>query len=210
MGQLMAAFKKLQTGPTTSGRRPRGNKRRQRPRNRQQTSCGEGAITLSRCELMVSLVIKKGTSTSTGHVDLIPSSFSFLKGIAKSFDRLKWNNMRVFYKPAVGTVYGGLVSYGVDWDFSTTAELKRPAISGLTPNYSLAAHADSEKSPLVLPSRRIQSRLWYSPNSGTEYKDMGPGKLMWAVDGMSADKSDVTVGELWVAYSVTMQGTNPA
>lgn len=170
----------------------------------------DGVIHLHRSELVSSVSLDANASTSKGIVAIKPSSFSFLKNLSSSFDRLRWNSLEFYYKPAVGTVYGGLVSLGVDWDGSSAAkDWNRQKISSLTPNSSSAAWADTQANPLRLPTNKLQSRLWYTPNTGSDLNDQGPGNLVWAVDGKS-DSSKFTVGEIWAKYSVTMAGTSPS
>lgn len=153
------------------------------------------------------LTLPASAVDNMGHFDLLPSSFSFLKSLFKSFDRVKWHKLNLYYKPAVGTTYGGLVSLGMDWDFASR-DVSRSTMSGFTPNASFAAWSDTEKSPMVLPANRLQSRAWYTPNNG-EYVDKGPGKIHWAVKGDSGATSK-TFGEVWATYTVSLMGTNPS
>lgn len=168
----------------------------------------DGVITLSRTELVQTLKLSKGQSQATGSVDIIPSTFSFLKNLSQSFDRLQWVNLLVYWKPAVGTTYGGLVTYGMDWDFATN-DVNREKISGFTPSMTMAVWTDTERKPMVLPTSRLQSREWYLPNAAVQDIDKGPGKLHYAASG-TVSQNDTTLGELWVRYTVRMQGTNPA
>lgn len=207
MQQLIQLLKKValtKSGSSQPKRRRRARKARTKPAASQ-----EGQIVLTRTELLGTVSIKKTKDTAMGHFDLVPDSFTFLKGISKSFERVRWDKLHIFYKPAVGTTYGGLVSVGVDWDFAQT-DVERSKISGFTPNQTCAAWADTESKPMVLPQSRLQSRLWYLPNGSADWPDKGPGKLHWAATGTTSDKADTTVGEFWASYRVTMQGTNPA
>lgn len=167
----------------------------------------EGAITLMRRELVETVTIPAQSADSKGTFKLIPEAFSFLKSISKSFDRIIWSKIQVYYKPAVGSAYGGLVSYGMDWDFGTTSP-DRSSIAALTPSSTTAAWADTEKSPLTLPVSRLQSKKSYNP-SATSPDDRGPGQIHWAVSGTRSNNAQ-TIGEIWIYYSATMMGTNPA
>lgn len=203
--QLVAMLSRMAVAPARKSK----TKRKRRAGNKPAMGGGDGVIHLSRDELVTTIKVTKNTTSSTGHFDLVPSSFSFLKGIAKSFDRLVWNKIHIFYKPAVGSTFGGLVTYGVDWDFVTTNDIGRERISSLTPSATLAAWSDNQTKPLVLQPAKIQSRRFFSPNATTEdNSNKGPGKIHWATS-VSAQAADTIVGELWVSYSVTMQGTNP-
>lgn len=115
--------------------------------------------------------------------------------------------MRFYYKPAVGTTYGGLVALGMDWDFQGV-DVERSKISAFTPSQTMAAWADTESRAMVLPSDKLMSRNWYTPRSDA-WQDRGPGKLHWAVEG-TAETGGKTLGEIWVDYTVVMEGTNPS
>lgn len=188
--------------------KPRPARKRRNKRTKKVSSQGDCTVVISRSELVHSCTTG-ADGLANGNVNIRPDSFSFLKGFAKSFDRTKWQRVAFSYRPAVGTTVGGLISMGVDWDFSSNATT-RAKICGLSPNVSFACWENTEKRPLVLPSSRLMSRDWYS-NSTTSVAvayDTGPGILSWAVEAPSA-KSTV-VGEIWVDYTVTMCGTNPA
>lgn len=207
---LISALTRLMQSKPASPQQP-SRKRRNKKKTRAAKSgvSSEGTITLSRTELLTTLKLAKSSSTVSGNVDILPSSFPFLKGVSKSFDRIRWNSIRLYYKPAVGTTYGGLVSFGMDWDWATNTT-DRATVNSLTPNFSCAAWHDSESRPMVLPPNRLQSRAWYTPNGDANWVDKGPGRIRYAADGTSDTSKDVTLGEIWIKYSCTMQGTNPA
>lgn len=211
VNQLLQGLKQLMLS-TPAGPRPGGSGTSKRKR-RKKKSAGRGAVSqdgtinLQRCELVASVVIPKTQSEASGIIDIVPGSFTFLKSLATSFDRLRWNTMHFYYKPAVGTVYGGLVTVGVDWDFASSAS-SRKTVASFTPSLTMAAWADTERAPMVLPVSRLQSRSWYVPSASVPI-DKGPGRIHWAASG-TVSNSDTTLGEIWVRYSVTMQGTNPA
>lgn len=211
MGQVLSLLQRMAVaGPSQPKRRPRRrNNRRRNQVNQAAPIQQDGTVSLSRTELIASLVLPGGNVSAKGHIDLVPSSFAFLKGLFKSFDRIRWLKLVVFYKPAVGTVYGGLVSVGMDWDFASD-DVARTSLSGFTPNFTTAAWQDTQTRPMVLPPARMQSQNWYTPTSSdATWTQKGPGKLHWALDG-TKDTAARTVGELWVSYSVQLMGTNPA
>lgn len=211
MQALCRALQRLvAAAPAPAARRRPARKRRARAAAGRTTgSMQDGVITLSRSELVQVVRVEANAATAAGHVDVVPASFAFLKGIGKSFERVRWDSMQFYYKPAVAMTFGGLISMGMDWDFATT-DVTREKISSFTPNLTCACWKDTEAQPLVLPAARLQSRPWYLPNGDkVDWIDAGPGKLHWAVDTV-APKTATTVGEIWVRYRVTMQGTNPA
>lgn len=196
--QLTEAVKQMRVGPS---------KKRPRRRSRPSAVTTEGTIMFARKELLRTVKLDKSQSETKTSVDLVANSFSFLKGLAAQFDRIKFHSLKVFYKPAVGTTYGGLVAYGADWDFKTDVQ-PREKISSLTPNACHAAWNDSENRPLVLPPSKLQSRAWYT-TSGAGV-DAGPCRLLIAANGKADSSGETILGEIWVQYKITMMGTNPA
>lgn len=176
---------------------------RSRRRRNKPSSLGDGEIRLKRKELVTSLVVKAGKSNASGHVDLLPSSFKFLAGLYTSFERVKYHKLHVFYRSAVGTTQGGMVTYAIDWTLDV-GDKDRVALSSYTPNMSHAVWHNP--APLVLPPSRLQSRQWYINTVDGDITDKGPGRVLWAVDA-GATNVDLVVGELWVDYDVTMSGT---
>lgn len=168
----------------------------------------EGAVRLSRCEILSTVVLPKSAALAVGHVDLVPDNFAFLKSLFRSFDRIRWESMVFYYKPAVGTVWGGLITFGMDWDFASS-DVRREQLSAFSPSMTCAAWADSESKPMVLAPSRLMSRAWYLPSGKGDMVDKGPGKMHWALTG-TVSQNDVTVGELWCRYTCVLQGTNPA
>lgn len=197
MASLVTAMSKAQVAPKP--------KKKRAPRRKNNPSREDGSITLTRTELVTTLTLSNASS-AVGHIDLLPDSFPFMKAVFAAFDRLKWLKLHMYYKPAVGTVYGGLVSFGMDWDFSSV-DVNRSKISGFSPNCTIAAWADGENRPLVIPPNKLMSRSWYTPRQG-DWVDKGPGKIHWAING-KRDAGETTIGELWVSYTVQMFGTNP-
>nr|QHA33889.1 putative coat protein [Atrato Sobemo-like virus 2] len=198
----------LSKPPRQRQQQPRRRRRRASrgvPRVRPGCVSGPGEIVMARTELLTTVKLAASSATANGSVDIVPSSFSFMKNLFSSFERIRWDSLHFYWKPAVGTVYGGLFSMGVDWDLSSQATT-REAISGYTPNASMACFADSQKTPMVLPPSRLQSRLWYTPNQGDK-TDKGPCSLVWAVSGTEGPTA-ATLGEIWATYTVVMSGTH--
>lgn len=204
MGQLVAAFNAVNMTP----RKAAGKKKRKR-RAKGPVDGGlgqQGVLTFSRDELFCELKLPANKSASGASVTLHPDNFPFLKSLSKSFDQIVWRNVKFVYKPAVGTNWGGLVTLGFDWDFSASNAPDRKYVSALTPNLTTSAWGDTSKSPMVLPTSRLQTRKFYVLAGGATAVDQGPGKFCWAVSGQSSS-SEQTVGEVWVSYSVQMLGT---
>lgn len=166
-----------------------------------------GDVIITKAELVTTVKLDANKSTVKGHIDIIPESFPFLKNFFSSFDRVKFQSLKFYWKPFVGTTYGGALAMGVDWDWALS-DADRSKISALSPTVSLALWEDGERRyPLTLPKNRLQSRAWYMPRA-SDWQDKGPGKILYTADG-SSSSSSVTLGDIWVKYTVVLSGTNP-
>lgn len=154
--------------------------------------------------MLTSLTISKNSTHLVKTIAIQPSSFSLLKGIAKSFERTVWHSLTIFYKPAVATTFGGLIAYGIDWSSKVGTDADRTKVCSLTPVLTHAAWMDSERAPLRVPKKLLQSRRFYI--NGADADDAGPGNIVVSID-ITASSADVVVGELWCQYDVEMTGT---
>lgn len=193
---------------TTTPAPARGGRRRARARTgRPSCTPGEGEIVLTRHELVRTIKMPAGKGEVVDYIDLVPSNLAFLKTFIAVFERIKWHKCHIYWKPAVGTTYGGLVAYAIDWDSSGNTSLNRSQVCAYTPNASHAIWQDSQRTPLVLPAAKLMSRQWYTPDVG-EIVDKQPGRVMIAASGTSSNSEQV-LGELWAQYTVTLAGTRP-
>lgn len=140
--------------------------------------------------------------------ECMPTRFSWLSGLAKSFDRYRFISCAVEYKAAVGTVESGLVTFGPDWDASAKdVTYKRNMVMALTP---ICEGPVWQSSRLALPPSRLQTRREYrlmaSSDSRTEDQafDVMPCTIAYSCSGSKA----ITYGELWVEYDVELFGTS--
>lgn len=183
-----------------------GASKRNRRRKRRAKAAAQtlGQITLNRMELIRSVKVESSKETAD-YIDLVPSNLVFLKQFSM-FDRIKWNRASVVYKPAVGATFGGMVSYGVLWGFDKSPKT-RGEIAALTPNQSHALWYDGGSTPMVLPTAKLQTRPWFTPDDADSV-EKGPGRLCYVSSTSETGKTAGTeVGELWLDYSVTMTGT---
>lgn len=186
----------MTTGSASGGRRRKNKKLK--------IGNGAGTITFNRLEKVEDVDIPAKLAKNSGYFDICPSSFTFLKKFVM-FDKVRWNKLRLFYKPGVGATFNGFVSYGVLWEFGSTSA-DRSQISALTPNISHAIWYDGQASPLNLPQAKLQTRPWYTPDETTDTLEKGPGRVFWCVES-SAQANAIVVGEIWAEYSITMTGT---
>lgn len=174
----------------------------------------EGEITIRRMEVLADIVARANTTSTTGTKYLYPDTSSaasqmpWLSNLAKCFDRLRWNYLHVFWRPAVAATVSGQIAFGVDWNQSTTSLSSSGVVTALTPSRQVAIWHDTEKEKMVLPRARLQSMLWYKIGSSSDYQ-MGPGSLRYYVSH-DANVAEKALGSLWIEYSATMQGTSSA
>lgn len=177
-------------------------KKSRRTRKRAKLST-EGTVTLSKSEMVATISVENDNKESGGSIPFGPESMPFLKKLGAAFEQFRWDKVVIYYKPAVGTDYGGMVSVGAD--FQCTAAVKtRGDVSAYSPNASFAAWADTQSRPMVVPQAKLRGRGWYIPSGSGDTVDKYPFSLKWAAAG-----GKKTIGELWVQYTVTMQGTAP-
>lgn len=196
--------------PGTSGTVQSVPLRTRRRRNRGGGNVADGEVSMQREELIRSLTTIKAAGAVSAvikdYIDLQPMNFAFMRSLSKAFERIQWLSCHIYWKPAVGTTAGGLVSYAIDWD-SDANNVSRTDMSGYTPVLTHAVWQDSQKTPMVLPPSRLMSRKWYLfDHSGADNVDKQPGRLL-----VSAETTDpMLVGELWIRYHVKFSGTRPS
>lgn len=192
-----------QTAPKPKKRRNRKNKTSARSVNLNQ-----GEIVISRRELVNTVTLDQGKTESNGYLVLKPSNFTFLNTLSKSFERFKFMKVHIYYKPAVGTTYGGLIALGIDYDVQTPTTLTRAKVVAQTPSVSVPLWQDTEGRPLIIPPNRLQSRAWYV-STASDTVDTAPATLFFSASA-SSSSTKMTLGEIWVDYTVMFSGTGSA
>jgi hypothetical protein len=175
-----------------------------------------GQICISRTELFESIIIPKdagGTSkdflasyliapiATTGEPKL-----PFLTNLARVYTRYRWESLSFSWRPGVGTNNDGSVTYGtklMDGDVTKNPS-SRVAISAL---YPVNDHPIWQGSTLPVAKPLLQSRLWYATyGNSIDTVEQAPGVLQVGIshDALAADKY---VGEFWITYTVTFDGS---
>lgn len=216
--QLVALMKKMLVGHAT-GQAPRRKKnnssvpagivlpvnaskparrRRRAPRSDVGTS---GSIRVRRCELFQTVTVDTKNNPAYGSVTIVPSSsvMTWLNGVSKSFDRIKWHKCRLYWKSAVGTMTDGLITFGVDFDSSATIN-SRASVTALTPVYDGPVWQTGAS--INIPQNRLSTRNQYSITSSDKF-DQTFGSLAYYCNG--SDKK--SYGDIWIEYDVTLSGT---
>lgn len=186
-------------GTTTAMATPmRGGRRRRRRGGR----LNDGEIRMHRKELLLSVKVPAQKTQAMGHLDLLPGNFKFLSTLWHSFERIRYSRLNIYYRSAVGTTQGGMITYAIDWSLASQ-DKGRDDLSAYTPNLSHPVW-ETPRNPLVIPASRLQSRAWYIASG--EIQEQGPARLLYAVDA-SGGQNGITVGEIWVDYDVVLSGT---
>lgn len=214
---LVAAIKTLGVAPkaSKSGKAKRKKKRSKKsgaafsqvnpsPTTRQNIVGNEGQMTVTKDELVWTVVCNSAGS-SAGYVDINPISgnFPWLKGVAKSWERIIWHSLSVSYRSMVSATTSGAIAYGADWTYKAGTD--RESVTSLSPVSDHPVWNNTAKS-LVLPANMLRSRLQYILDSG-DAVDKGPGRVVFNVKGSTPGQN---VGELWFRYKVTLLGPRKA
>lgn len=177
-------------------------KRRKKPKGGAQAAYGgDGAITLSRRELLGT--VKTASKAAKGVFPLVPSanSMAWLANLTKCFERIVWHSATIEWIPMVGTQTAGSIIFGVDWSYGLKAtDVDRPKVASLTP---LVDAPIWQRGSLNLNQGQLQTRRFYSLLETSSF-DNSPGQLAYAATGDDGD-----VGELWITYRVSLSGTRP-
>lgn len=192
---MQDAFARLVVGQKTRPKR--------KPRKRNATA-QQGLMTISRKEMVSTVKTVAQKDAVYGNISLAPTSFPFLKGLASSFERHRYNKFRAYWKPAVGTTYGGIIAMGIDLDASVEVPTDRETVLSHTPSSSFAVWTDTENRAITIPPARLNTRAWYL-NAGANF-DGSIGSLVYGAS-VKAESSVQTLGEIWVDYSITFDGT---
>lgn len=185
--QLAKQLAKVQVSvPAKAGK----SKKKKRGTKKGSGNIQEGTIRFSKTELLVSI------EGNNGNVVLSPNSFPFLRNLSSSFERYRWEKLIIHYKPSVGSVVAGAITFGVDWSH-VSLKTDRAGISAYSPVYDSPVWQTGK---LVLPIVKLASRREYILDA-VDVNDASPGTLCWASTNKAA------VGDLWIEYSITMLGT---
>lgn len=210
--------KQLANMKTGAGRRPkRKNKptpvaptnRSNRSRTKIKSSrAAPGAINIRRSEMLLPVVVKANTNKVFDSLSMNTDNLGYLSTLAKSFENIIWHSARIYWIPAVGTNFNGMITYGADYKFSAK-KTTRKNISSFTPSASHPCWCDTTGKAITVPRSNLMSRRMYatSTTGSQDARDQAPFSLQY---GMDCDNlaADTTVGEFWMDYSVTLTGTS--
>lgn len=190
---------------------PKRNKNKGKKKVSHKNNPGDGTVVVSRLELLASITATNGTSQTSGTLPISPASCVWLKTLASSFERYRWESVQIFWRGATGTTFGGLIAFGVDWTGRAKLsgfELDRSKVLGLTPLCDVPVWTDSTNKPLVLPRSDLSTRSWYGLGE-VDDMDSGPGNLVYSAyhDQVTSGKF---LGEFWIRYKARLQGTTQA
>lgn len=172
-------------------------------------SLAQGEVVVSRSELLTT------PGTDVAGVVLHPANFPWLKKLALVFERYRFQNLRLEYRPLVGANTDGYAAFGVDWGTSSMSvslvgsqwhisreHLKsadKTNVLALTP--SVDTPVWQRVPSLVVPQKMLQARLWYDTlTPASPISDYAPGYVQSIATAASK-------GEIWVHYTAHFAGT---
>lgn len=183
------------------GAKPKQGKGKQKKSKISGFISKSGEVEISKTELLGSIKVDANKTSASGSYKLQVSDIPYLKKLGACFERIQWFSLRVMYKPATSMTQAGLVSMGMDWNWSN-AQNTRKTIACYTPT---ATNAVWKENSFTCPRKMLQSRAWYSTQED-DTVDAGPGLIAWAVDA-AGGTAGLTVGEIWIVYKVVLAGT---
>lgn len=200
--------------PQVVGTSSRGGRRRNRGSGISPNIGNGGQVTLTRCELFSALNVDAGKGFVGISTPIQPSTdvMTYLYRLCQCYTRLRWNYLNIQWRPACGTTTNGCITYGIrlmdDRNNPTTPPTDRKTVSALTPCNDNPIWQGSN---FDVPKRLLMTRTWYgttpvSQASGLDLLDLSPGTLMAGAQ-TSVSQSALFLGEFWVSYSVTLDGT---
>lgn len=168
-----------------------------------------------------------GPSTSgaftTAITPIIPSTCSWLGGLASSFSKFRWNRLRIFYLPAVGTSTSGRVASSLLYDAVDTTPAKMSQLiagyratfgpvwagqSGFDSSNPFANHSDMVHLDLDCSKA---GKKYYPYTSVTNYNGLSssdkniysPAELLVGSEGVTLS-SGSSVGSFYVTYEIEL------
>lgn len=171
----------------------------------------QGEVSVGRSELLAEITTGSDGKVGSSKV-LAPLNLPWLVNVAKAFERVRWNSVRIEYRPAVGSTADGTVAIGFDWGSSSVSAtdgswtlvsaVDKASVLATTPNVDMPVW---QKGQITIPASRLQSRAWYElpASSISNLFDEAPGTVVWAAQSAASK----TVGEIWIHYRVQMSGT---
>lgn len=154
---------------------------------------------------------------------LIPAQLNWLGGLALSFSKFRWNRLRVFYLPAVGTGSSGRIASSLIYDGADVLPTKMSALiagyratfgpvwagqSGFDSTNPFANHSDMVH--LDLDCSKLAKR-YYPYTSATNYAGLStsdkniysPAELLVGSEGITTGTS-TNVGSFYVSYEIEL------
>lgn len=160
---------------------------------------------------------------AVGVFPLIPSQLNWLGGLASSFSKFRWNRLRLFYLPAVGTSASGRVASSLIYDGADLLPTKMAALiagyratfgpvwagqSGFDSSNPFAVHSDMVH--LDLDCSKLAKRYYpYTTNanyvglSASDKNIYSPAELLVGSEGITTGTS-VNVGSFYVSYEIEL------
>lgn len=159
---------------------------------------------------------------NTATLPLIPVSPTWLRSIALSFSKFRWNRVRLFYLPAVGSSTAGRTAASLIYDGGDLSPANLAAIiagnratfgpvwagqsgfdsSNPFSNHSDMIHLDLDCSKLAKRYYPITTLTNYNGLSSSDKNIYCPASLLSGVDGVAT--TTTTVGSYYITYEVEL------
>nr|QUE49159.1 MAG: putative coat protein [Hubei sclerotinia RNA virus 1-WX] len=157
---------------------------------------------------------------NTATVPLIPTNFTWLRGVALSFSKYRWNRLRLFYLPAVGSSTAGRVASSLIYDGADLTPANLAAIiagnrstfgpvwagqSGFDSSNPFANHSDMIH--LDLDCSKLDKKYYptttlsnYNGLSSSDKNIYCPASLLVGADAIVATAA--VVGSFYITYEI--------
>jgi hypothetical protein len=118
--------------------------------------------------------------------------------------------MIIEWRPAVGTTTNGIITYGARLMQTKALEVPKSRIdvSALSP---VMDHSVYQPSSMDVPRSLLQTRTWYALQdtlTDVDFVDVAPGGLWYGLQASNVAAGGL-VGEFWISYTATMDGSRP-
>lgn len=159
-----------------------------------------GGPTANRQQYMA-IDVKKGSQSFVLHPDNIP----WFAGIAPSFQRWGFNNLRIWYEPRASTTTNGNVAMAFLPDFKDATPTSFQSLTSVT---GVKRGAPWDKFTLSSPKYRIFEYTKVAALSAEDSNSRALGRIVSFAD---VDDPDVVVGRIYVEFTpVMLDPTDPS
>lgn len=185
-----------QPGPSGT----QGKKKKSAPKQQ------EGCVRLRRTELLTTFKLPANKASAVGRVPISVENLPYLKRFGALFERYSVFMVKFTFRTACPSTQGGRIMMGFDYASLFDKDLDRTKISQLSPSISQVVWRDFS---FNLAPSHLMSRKYYSIGGEADKADRQIGILHYSLDLSASQNVEVTVGEVWIEYSVCLMDPRP-